>query len=498
MNRSRSGTSWRATGARRSNLRRSRLRSSFHRHDNDRGAILVLALVFLTVGTIVIGALTFSLSNDLNNSANFKTSRAMEYSLSNATNQAIQSIRYTPLLSVAQTLNASPPSYCWGNGPTSSISAIAGQPSIAAWCSTQWFPTSTTTRIVTISACPAAETALQCGTNPNLQAVVVFDDYPNGTNLPTNTKCVTYCGSSVAISSWTRSPDLPTLNSLVPASGVTAGGLNFTISGSGFTTGTTVNFVEEKNGVPTTDNVILAATNVVVVDGSTITAVSPAIVAGLTYFVTVNTPAGASLFSPSGIFTYQWTLPTASSITPVSGGSVGGVLVNVIGTGFVNGSLVQFIKSSNGVAVSPKVVYSATNVTVISPTLIQALTPAVADVSQFLVSVITPAGTTGSSSAITYSTVAGLPLVSSVSPTHGPTGAGTVVTVFGNGFITGATVNFCQSFGSGCFATPLQSGSPITASTITVVVPSHSNGTYMVFVTQNGVTNPTGPIYTSP
>ena len=227
------------------------------RRANEDGAILILAFVLLIVGLILIGSLTYAVSNDVSNSTHFKIGRSMQYAASSATNQAIQSIRYTPLLGTNQTLNASPPSYCWGSGPVSQLLNIDGVPGISVWCSTDWNPTSTATRVVTISTCPSSMSASACAANPTLQAVVTIDDYPPGVSQQTTTQCVVYCGSSVTITSWQRSPTVPTLTSISTTTGPTTGGTNFTVTGTGFSAGSTVNFIEEAAGAPTTDNVVL-------------------------------------------------------------------------------------------------------------------------------------------------------------------------------------------------------------------------------------------------
>ena len=135
----------------------------------------------MIVGIIIVGSLTYAVSNDVNNSTNFKNSRQTQYAATSIANLALQSIRYTPLLSVNQTLNASPPRYCWGSGPISQLSGVADLPNMSVFCSTAWNPTSAATRVVTLSACPttglsakAAGTA--CAAHPTLQGVVVFDD----------------------------------------------------------------------------------------------------------------------------------------------------------------------------------------------------------------------------------------------------------------------------------------------------------------------------------
>ena len=125
---------------------------------DETGAVLVLALVFLIAVGGIVGALANWATNDLNNTAKFTSARSLQYAATSVTQTAIQSMRYAPLLSTAQglqTLNASPPSYCWGTGGNSSLTTVEGTTSenMTVWCSTVWTPTSGNTRVVTFSTC---------------------------------------------------------------------------------------------------------------------------------------------------------------------------------------------------------------------------------------------------------------------------------------------------------------------------------------------------------
>src|SRR5205085_1013831 len=85
-------------------------------------------------------------------------------------------------------------------------------------------------------------------------------------------------------------PPIPTITSVLPVSGPTAGGTAVTISGASFTTGASVTF----GGSP--------ATGVNVVDATTITAVTPAHAAGAVTLIVTN-PDGQSS-SPFSAFIY--------------------------------------------------------------------------------------------------------------------------------------------------------------------------------------------------
>jgi len=174
---------------------------------DEAGAVLILALLFLLTVGVITGGLAGWITNDLNNSTQFTSSRSLQNSASNATELAIQSIRYDPLLATTQ--NANPPAPCWGTGSGSDVSIPeAGTTSddMSVWCSTEWTPSSASTRVVTISTCLSSESAATCSANPYLQAIVVFDDYPPGISAPNPNACVVYCGTGMTVSGWRWSP----------------------------------------------------------------------------------------------------------------------------------------------------------------------------------------------------------------------------------------------------------------------------------------------------
>jgi Metallo-peptidase family M12/IPT/TIG domain/FG-GAP-like repeat len=121
----------------------------------------------------------------------------------------------------------------------------------------------------------------------------------------------------------------PTVSGISPPGGSTAGGTAVTITGTGFTAPATVKI----RGV--------AATSVVVVNGTTITAVTPAGTAGTAdVWVIVTGSQGATL---AGGFTYSAAVPppTVSAILPNNGSTLGGTAVSITGASFVNGATVS-------------------------------------------------------------------------------------------------------------------------------------------------------------
>ena len=181
--------------------------------ENETGAVLILALIFLIVVGGVVGSLATWATNDLKNTSNFASARSLQYAASSVTETAIADIRYTPLLSTTwnATLQApaSPPAACWGSGSSSGLS-IDGY-NVDVWCSTNWTPSSANSRTVTFYACPVTTAqasqsstaiATSCAANPNLEAVVTFGDYPSGVSRPNPAECQVYCGQSMTVNSW--------------------------------------------------------------------------------------------------------------------------------------------------------------------------------------------------------------------------------------------------------------------------------------------------------
>ncbi len=121
----------------------------------------------------------------------------------------------------------------------------------------------------------------------------------------------------------------PTVTGIGPSTGPTSGGTAVTITGTSFAAGATVTFGAN------------AATNVTVLNSTTISATSPAGAVG-TVTVTVTNSSGRS-GSLSNAFTYTGSnpVPTVTSITPNSGTASGGTAVTITGTGFLAGATVS-------------------------------------------------------------------------------------------------------------------------------------------------------------
>jgi hypothetical protein len=248
----------------------------------------------------------------------------------------------------------------------------------------------------------------------------------------------------------------PTVNSISPTSGPSAGGTSVTITGTNFTgaTGVTIGGA--------------AATSFVVVNNTSITAVTPAGTPG-TASVVVTTSGGSN--SANSLFTYV-APPTVNSISPTSGPTAGGTSVTITGTNFTGATGVTF----GGAAATSFVVVSDTTIVATTP----ARTPGAASV------VVTTSG--GSNAASTLFTFVAPPTVNSISPTSGPLAGGTSVTITGTNF-TGATSVII----GGAAATSVV---VVSNTTIIATTPAGTPGTASVVVTTSGGSNSANTLFT--
>lgn len=227
----------------------------------------------------------------------------------------------------------------------------------------------------------------------------------------------------------------PTITLVSPNSGSTAGGTAVTITGTNFLGGATVAF----GGV--------AATNVVVVSATSITATTPARAAGAVA-VTVANPDGQVGTLASG-YTYR-NAPTLGAISPTSGAITGNTLVTITGTNFVGGGTTVTFDGISG-----------TNITVSSATQLTATTPAHA---AGVVAVVV--GTTGGTSAPGQFTYVPPPTITGLTPNAGPLAGGNSVTITGTNFTGTTRVRF-----GGTNAT----FTVVSDTTIAAIAPSRNN-----------------------
>jgi hypothetical protein len=145
---------------------------------------------------------------------------------------------------------------------------------------------------------------------------------PAGTAGPQDVVAVTEGGSATLTRGYEYAP-LPTLVSITPSSGSTAGGTKVTLSGSGFVTGTTAT-IDGK-----------ALTQVQLTDRSTLVGIVPTGTLGAKN-VRVTNPSGSATLT--GAFTYVPPPLRLTHVEPALGPPAGGTRVTFKGAGFVAGA----------------------------------------------------------------------------------------------------------------------------------------------------------------
>ena len=246
---------------------------------------------------------------------------------------------------------------------------------------------------------------------------------------------------------WNLGP--PTVSSISPAAGSTAGGTTVTILGTNF-----VNPSVRIGGVP--------ATSVVPVDAGTITAATGAHAAGVADVVVTNKDGQSATLAAA--YTYG-NPPTITSVEPASGPK-SGARVTIRGTNLRPASTSVTVGSWTGTA---ELAGDASGYTWITVTPVSATSGTVDVVVRN-----TDGGTATKKNAYTY-TDAAPPQVASVSPAQGGTEGGTAITITGAYFQSGATVKL-----GGTAATNVGF---VNTSTLTATTPAHAAGVVDVTVT---------------
>ncbi|MCI0341850.1 MAG: IPT/TIG domain-containing protein [Planctomycetales bacterium] len=259
----------------------------------------------------------------------------------------------------------------------------------------------------------------------------------------------------------------PVVTNVSPAYGPPAGGTAITLSGTNFATGATVTI----GGT--------AATSVVLVSSTQITAVSPAGTAGA-QTVVVTDPSGLAGSLGNG-FTYgppPAPPPVLTAVVPSAGPASGGTAVTLTGSAFQSGASVTF----GGAPATSVVFVSATQLTAVSPA------GSLGTVTVVVTNPDTQSGALGLGFAYVPP-----PVVGAVTPGAGGTGGGTRITITGSGFQPGAGVTI-----GGAAATSVVT---ISATQLTAVSPAGTVGARAVVVTNPDTQSGTlagGFAYTNP
>lgn len=193
----------------------NRVRRGSRRPRDEKGAILILALAFILVVSLITIALSTWATSDLNNTTNFATARSLNYSATSVTQIAMQSIRFNPVPSTTPTQKVPTVlNFCWQPVSGSVVSEYTfDNIPVAVWCTTTEDLSSQNTRVVTFTACKTTLTAgstqaqvdaagALCAASPTLTATVTYDDYPQGGGTPLKTQCTSSCGLGMTLNRW--------------------------------------------------------------------------------------------------------------------------------------------------------------------------------------------------------------------------------------------------------------------------------------------------------
>jgi hypothetical protein len=278
-----------------------------------------------------------------------------------------------------------------------------------------------------------------------------------------------------------RAATVPVVTGVSPDTGAAVGSTSVTITGSGFTGATAVDFgpVPVYGALPADSFTVVSDTEITATLGNN------GDFAGTTD-VTVTTPDGTSATSAADQITFVLP-PTMTSISPNNGPLTGGNTITLTGAGFTGSTRVWFTYLAAGVVT----VIDAPSFTVDSDTQITAVVPAFPGGGGFYaeVYVATPYGNSDNSIPPTYEWNP-LPTVTVTTPNMGVNLGGEQVTITGTGFTDASAV----TFGS----TPATSFTVVSDTEITAIAPAVAlTQTYPSGLPHNmldvTVTTPNGP-----
>lgn len=161
---------------------------------DDRGAILILALVFMIVTSLAVYTLSTWAGNSLIQAESFKSGSELTYATGAAVQMEAQSLRYAFQSTTSGFESCTP-----GSGTSITLDSQ----SVTVYCSIVDQANSAASRVITFDACESTSTETECESNPYLQATYTYDDYSaSDEDGCTSTSDEVTCGSGMSITGW--------------------------------------------------------------------------------------------------------------------------------------------------------------------------------------------------------------------------------------------------------------------------------------------------------
>ena len=212
------------------------------------------------------------------------------------------------------------------------------------------------------------------------------------------------------------------IDQVLPGSGPSSGKTAVTITGTGLAHATAVTFGGHDG------------TNLRSISATQLKVDTPA--GSGTVAVTVITPAGDSLPSPSAKFTYTAAgAPTITAVAPARGPTAGGTVVTITGTGLSGATAVKFGPSDG------------THLTRLGDDQLQVSTPAGSGTVPVIVATPTGASVPSYTARFTY-LAAAAPAITQIKPDAGPAAGGTLVIIQGTNLAHATAVRFGSTDGT--------------------------------------------------
>jgi hypothetical protein len=303
-----------------------------------------------------------------------------------------------------------------------------------------------------LSVAPAQNwQSVSISSDGTIQSACVYGGKIYTSNSVSNSKPYTY----------TQDPPInsPTITSISPISGSTAGGQSMTIIGTNL-----LNATVTIGGNP--------VQNLTIVSSIQITCTVPPGTAGATSVIVAV--VGATSASKPYTYTQDPTInnPTITSISPISGSTTGGQSMTIIGTNLLNSTV-----TIGGNPVQNLTIVSSTQITCTVP-------PGTAGATSVIVAVV---GATSASKPYTYITpppTINNPTITSISPSCGSTTGGQFMTIIGTNLLN-ATVTIGGN--------PVKNLTIVSSTQITCTVPPGTAGPTSVIVAVAGAISASKP-----